>query len=244
MLTAIIIEDEPLSRKALEALVTKYVQGIEVIGTAGNVAEGVKLIHALRPEIVFLDIELPEQNGFKLFDYCEQDQFFTIFTTAYSDYAIKALKMSAVDYLLKPIDPDELSLAVEKVKKQKEKLENKKIETLRANINDKANKIALPVQEGYVFEEIKNIVRCEATDNYTLFYFEKKDKMLVSKTLGNFEEILGEHDFLRINRTDMVNLNFVAQFIRGKKSTLVLQDGTILSVSEQKKNELIDYYVR
>ncbi len=244
MLRAIIIEDEPLSRKALETLVLKYCKEVEIVGTAANVAEGVKLIHSIKPEIVFLDIELPEQNGFKLFDYCDSDTFFTIFTTAYSDYAIKALKMSAVDYLLKPIDPDELVEAIEKVKKQKNKFENRKMGVLRSNINDKANKIALPVQEGYVFEEIKNIIRCEATDNYTFFYFEKKDKMLVSKTLGNFEEILSEHDFLRINRTDMVNLHFVAQFIRGKKPTLVLQDGTVLNVSEQKRNELIDFYIK
>jgi two-component system, LytTR family, response regulator len=242
MKKAIIIEDEENGRLVLENLLKKYCPTVQLVGTAGSIKEAIPLIIAHEPHVVFLDIELPESNGFTLFDHFSTTQFSTIFVTAYSEYALKALKLSAIDYLLKPIDPDELVNAVAKIDGKNAKEQHGKINTLVHNINSGLSKIALPTNEGLIFIEANTLLRCEAESNYTTVYFKDQTKLLVSKNLGFFDDLLVDFPFFRVSRNALINMNAVAKFNRGKKSYVIMDDGTELLLSENKRDEFMQIF--
>jgi len=200
-LKAFLVDDEENSRTALKNMLVDYCKDVAVIGEAGTVKKAVAAIKILQPDLVFLDIMMPKENGFELFNYFDSPNFDVIFSTAYNDYAVKAFQLSAIDYLLKPVDLTLLRNAIEKVK-EKKSLDSQpdRISVLEKNMNSNLEKISLPTNEGYLYIEIKNIVRCEAQGNYTQFYFKDEDKILVSKTLKSYESILSDLHFFRINR--------------------------------------------
>lgn len=239
---AVIVEDEESSKIALNNLLEKFCDNVKVIGTATNVMEAVKLINKQKPELVFLDIELPGLNGFELLDYYNKMPFEIIFTTAYDIYAIKAIKLSAVDYLLKPIDLEELKEALQKVVNKKEiSTQSKRISYLKANLSSSFQRIALPVQDGYEFVVIDHIIRLEADGNYTRFFLQTGEKFLISKTLKHFEEILSGNQFLRINRSDFINMLHVKKLLRSKKLSVMMRDGCELGVADTRREELIAF---
>lgn len=242
-LRAIIIDDIESSRDTLFFLIQKYCKNIDVIAQAATVKSSVSLIKEHQPDLVFLDIEMPEENGFALFDYFPSPDFNVIFTTAYDEYAIRAFKISAVDYLLKPINLEELKTAVKKVVDIRDQMFfQQRYQTLKENVNSLMNKIILPTDKGYIFAEIEKIVRCEAVSNYTNFIFEDGQKIMVSKTLKTFEDILSDFNFFRISRSNLVNMNFVVQFGLNKKS-IQLSDDSILTISERRRKEFFeDFY--
>jgi len=244
LLRAFIVEDEENGRQLLKNLLKKYCPNVKVVGMSASVKEAVPLIMDKNPDVVFLDIELPEGNGFTLFEYFSFTQFSTIFITAHSEYALRALKMSALDYLLKPLDPEELVVAVNKLANKNPIENNEKINSLVNNISKGVIKVALPTMEGLRFVDFDNIIRCEAENNYTLVYMTHTGKLLISKTLSYFEDILSDFQFFRINRYCLVNLNYVEKFSRGKKNYVHLTDGTELLLSDGKKEEFMTYFAR
>ncbi|NMM47428.1 LytR/AlgR family response regulator transcription factor [Marinigracilibium pacificum] len=242
MLSSIIVDDESRSRESLQILLTDFCEGVEVVSLCQNVKEGIEAIELHDPDIVFLDIQMQRETGFDLLASFKEINFEIIFTTAYSDYAIKAFQFCALDYLLKPIDVQDLQNAITKVKAKQNKDVDKRLEILLQNLkhhSTKLNKIALPCNDGLIFIEISDILYCEASSNYTKIYTIEGKNFLVSKTLKEYENMLGDHNFFRIHHTHLVNLNFIQKYVRGEGGHVVMNDGTILNVSKRKKEGFI-----
>jgi len=240
MIRALIIEDEKNSRIALENMLTKFCVGVEVVAAVDSIVAGIEAINEHQPELVFLDVEMPVHNGFKLFDHFKVPFFNVIFTTAFQEYAIKAFRFSAVDYLLKPINLEELRMAVKKVMDRKEtEFIKDKLKLLSENLNNACNKLALPTMDGYYFVDLKNIIRCESESNYTYFHLIDGKKILVSKTLKVFSKLLENHNFFRISRSDLVNLNHIEKFGRQKSPSVTMIDNTKLNISLRRKEAFL-----
>lgn len=241
MLTAIIIDDELKGRIALRQKLKDYCTEVQIIGEAESAAEGISLIQLHKPDIVFLDIEMPRMDGFKMLQQLPEKNFHLIFTTAYDQYAIKAIKFAAFDYLLKPIDIEELKMAVSRINKLHFSDTEKKLEVLNQNMADKNtfNKIAISTQNSLLLFELNDIVYLEANRNYTTLYFKEHPKLIASKTLKDFEDLLPSAIFFRIHHSYIININYIEKYIKGEGGQVGLQDGTLLDVSRRKKEEFL-----
>jgi two-component system LytT family response regulator len=245
-INAIIIDDEERARRTLRLLIETFCPDVEILGTYKNVPEGVLAINKLNPQLVFLDIEMPEYNGFELLGFFRDIDFEIIFVTAYNQYALKAFEVSAVDYLLKPVDSDLLIKAISKVEGR---LQNnsmqERLSTLQANTqNEVFKRIALPVSDGLLFIEIEEIVLLEADGAYTSVFLKDDSEILVSKRLKFFEEVLKERPaFYRPHRSFIVNINFVKKLNRNE-STLELDNKKAIPLPRNKKNEFEDLLKR
>ncbi len=239
MIKTVVIDDETNGRNIIKSFVEKYCSGIEVTGEADSVASGIECIKEHNPDLVFLDIQMQDGTGFDLLEKLPKKSFKLIFVTSFDHYAIKAFKFSAVDYILKPVDPDQLIEAVEKVKAMSpgETVESK-IDVLISNINS-LEKIALPASDGIRFVKINDIVRCESDNNYTMFYLTGKEKILVSKTLKDYEALLSGSKFYRVHKSHLVNLKYIAKYVPGEGGYLILEDGSHVDVSRRKKEGLM-----
>jgi two-component system LytT family response regulator len=207
-----------------------------------NVAEGIEAINRLKPDVVFLDIQMQRETGFDLLTRLKQIDFELIFTTAYSEYAIKAFKFSAIDYLLKPIDVPELQAAIEKVSKKRENNISARIEHLIHNLKPASSqkfKIALPSSDGLVFVKVEEILYCEAESNYTQIHLVNGAKHLVSRTLKEYEDLLSDQDFFRIHNSYIINLNLIKNYVRGEGGYVVMTNGKSLDVSKRKKESFL-----
>ncbi len=236
MIKTVIIDDDPGSRKAIFNILTNYCKEVAVAGEAGDVASGYKIIKRLRPDAVFLDIEMPDGNGFDLLELFDTVDFHVIFITAHNQYAIKAFEYSAIDYILKPVDPEKLLKAIKKLKNLSPK-KNQSDERVRILLNNKNNvsKIALPTRNGYRFVKVKDIVRCEAENNYTHFYLQTNEKILVTRTLKDYENILQDNFFVRVHQSHLINVDYVEQYIKGDGGTAIMSDGSEVEISRRKK---------
>ena len=242
MLTAIIIDDEENGRIALKQKLKDYCPTVKVIAEAENGLEGMEMIQQFQPQLVFLDIEMPGMDGFEMLINIPDKKFHLVFTTAYDQYAIKAIKYAAFDYLLKPIDIDELKETIERLEYAPvPDVTIKKLETLEQNLLTKPflNKIAVPTQEGLLFFDINHIIRLEAQSNYTLIYFDDQPKMMASRTLKEFEEILPADTFFRIHNSHIINLLFIKKYIRGDGGQVEMKKGDHILVSRRKKDEFL-----
>ncbi|MCC6370978.1 MAG: response regulator transcription factor [Bacteroidia bacterium] len=236
---AIIIDDEERARSALQKLLQDYCENIEVISLCANVPEGVLAVNKLRPQLVFLDIEMPEYNGFELLSFFRDVDFEIIFVTAYNEYALRAFEVSAVDYLLKPVDIDKLKHAVEKASKKIGSFDMKnRLEVLKESfLSEQFNKIALPVADGLLFVETSEIVYLEADGAYTEVWLKNGSKILVSKKLKFFEEVLDKRpNFFRSHRSYIVNINFIKKYNKADNA-LTLDNGKTIIISRERKNE-------
>lgn len=240
MIDALIVDDEDNSRQTLSNMLEKYCTGVNVIGKAPSVKVARTIIEDKSPDVVFLDIEMPIENGFKLLEYYEQPDFDVVFTTAYDQYAVKAFKFSAVDYLLKPIDLEELRDAVEKVKSNKAGSKKPQYETLQYNINNNLKKLALPTLEGYSFIDLEEILYCEASNNYTIVYSTSGKKVIVSKTLREYEDLLTDFNFFRVNRSHLINLSYILEYKKGRRPIIVMNNKTEVSLASSRKKEFLD----
>jgi two-component system LytT family response regulator len=244
MLQALIVDDEFKSRENLKNLLTDYCENVEVVGQAKNVKEGIDLIDYLTPDLVFLDVQMQDETGFDLLNHYAKHDFGVIFTTAYSEYAIKALRFAAIDYLLKPIDIEELQEAVKKAESRisDEKNFNYKLDILLQNLkpDNKSNfKIALPTINGLVFIKVSDILYCVGENNYTVIHAPNGKKYMVSKTLKEYEELLSDHNFFRIHKSYLVNLNEVKEYVKGEGGYVVMNDQKMLHVSKRKKESFL-----
>lgn len=238
---ALIIDDEKHSRETLKNLIESYCVGIEIIGLAATVNEAVKMISTLKPELVFMDIELQPGTGFDILSQLEEVDFEVIFTTAFDQYAIKAVKFSSLDYLLKPIDIEELQRAVEKAKKIKNKQDYaRQLHNLIQNLHfPKESKICLATAEGFEFVNTPEIIYCEASGSYTTFVLTEKRKLLVSKHLKEYENLLTEHHFMRVHNSYLINLREVKKYSKSDGGYITMNNNDIVSISRNKKNEFL-----
>jgi len=242
MLDAIVIDDELNGRIALKQKLQDYCPTVRVVAEAENGVDGMEKIHQCKPHLVFLDIEMPVMDGFEMLLQIPDKKFHVIFTTAYDQYAIKAIKYAAFDYLLKPIDIDELKQTIERLTYAPiPEQTGKKLETLEQNLLTKPflNKIAVPTQEGLLFFDINQILRLEAQSNYTMIYFEDQSKLMASRTLKEFEEILPVDTFFRIHNSHIINLLFIKKYIRGDGGQVEMKNGDFILVSRRKKDEFL-----
>lgn len=236
-----IIEDERKGREFLRELLERYCPQVELVGEADSVTAGVELIAREQPALVFLDVEMPVHNGFRLFDMVPEVNFEVIFVTAFDQYALKAFEYSAVDYLLKPVRIAKLKQAVEKVAGKVEwNSRHQRAEAFKDNRSGNFEKIVLPSQGGYQFVKVPEIVRCEADSNYTLFHLTDGRKILASKTLKLVEELLGDRDFFRIHQSHLINLRHVVRYVKGRSGQVEMDDGSLLDVSVRRKAALLD----
>ncbi len=244
-LKTIIVEDESRGRNALRALLLSN-SSIKFIGEASNVDEAKVLIETNEPDLVLLDIEMPYKNGFDLLAELPNRKFDVIFTTAYDTYAIKAIKFSAMDYLLKPIDPEELILAIEKTIEKRSKNDykpqnqiNNLLENLRT-INLQNLKLSLPTSDGSLFLSIDEIIRFESDASYTRFFILNEQKpILVSKTLKDYDDILQDYGFCRVHHSRVINLKHIKKYIKGEGGIAVMIDGSEVEISRRKKESFL-----
>ena len=243
MLRAIIIDDERSSRNALRQKLINHCQEVEVIAECENGEEGIKSISEVKPDIIFLDVEMPRMNGFTMLQQLKQHNFEIIFITAYDHYAIKAIKFSALDYLVKPVEIADLKTAVEKVvEKRKNTTNNAALETLLHNLMNKEKeqyRIAIPSMDGLQFVATGNIIYLEANSNYTNFYLMNDKKITVAKTLKDFEELLPGSIFLRIHHSYIININCIEKYVKGEGGYVVMKNGVTLDVARRKKEEFL-----
>lgn len=242
MIHAVIIDDEQHCTDRLVHLLRQYHAGtVSIAATASSVQEGLAAIQQHQPQLLFLDVQLTDGSGFDLLKQCNDINFRIIFTTAYDRFAIEAIRFSAIGYLLKPVEEDELAEALAKVISTSVEHTRQMAGVIETNSNNPAKKkrLTVPVGNELLFINIEDIVRCHSDINYTSIYKNDNQKIVVAKTLKEFEELLAGYDFFRIHNSDLINLSYLKSYNKGKGGSVVLTDGTVLEVSTRRKEEFL-----
>lgn len=241
MIKAVIIDDIEQARITLKKDLQVYAGDVQVIGEASGVLEGAKLLRSVTPDIVFLDIQMQDGSGFDLLDILKDIPFKIIFITASDAHAIKAFRYAAIDYLMKPVDPDELVSALKKYREQKLN-ESEKYKLLNESLKNHAKpheRLALHTQDKIHIVAIQDILRCESNVNYTEFYFSNAKKLLVTKTLKEFEDLLSDQGFYRVHQSHLINTKYIKEFIKTNGGYLLMNDGSPVPVSTRKRSEVM-----
>ncbi|MEM7103644.1 MAG: LytTR family DNA-binding domain-containing protein [Bacteroidota bacterium] len=240
MITAIIIDDMQEARQLLRADVEDNCPQVKLVGEAEGVVSGAKAIKQLKPDLVFLDIQMEDGTGFDLLEILPEINFKLIFTTASDAWAIKAFRYSAVDYLLKPIDPQELQEAVAKIE-EKPQVQQESFDILLDTVKEQVNpkRLALHTLDKIHVVQISDILRCESTGSYTEFFFTTQKKLLVTRTLKEFDKLLADHQFIRVHQSHLVNTLHIREFVKVDGGYIVMNDGSKIPVSTRKKPEVI-----
>lgn len=240
-MTAIIVDDEKHCREVLEHLLAKYCSDVKLLANCADGAEALQALQLQMPDILFLDIEMPGMNGFELLEKCPHVDFEIIFTTAYNEYAIKAIKHSALDYLLKPIDKEELKVAVQRAKESKSNKPSERINDLleMLNIKKPAKRFAAATMEGLIMVNADDILYCESDSAYCKLFFANGKTLFLSKTLKEVEEVLHGENFCRIHHSYLINLNYIQKYIKGEGGEVVMNNGASLPVSRTRKQDFL-----
>ena len=251
MIKVVLVDDEVQSCKSLAIKLKDIAEDIEIVGTFHHPDKAIPGIRKLKPELVFLDIEMPGMNGFQMLEKMEEFDFEVIFVTAYDEYTLNALRISALDYLLKPVDTELLKNALTRLRKKISMRENSsqtkdQLELLGETLKEQhaPKRLALATLQGIVFLKINEIIRVEALSNYSTFFLINKQKIMVSKTLKEFEPILTMQNFFRISRSCIVNTDYIVKYKNEDGGVLELQDGSEISVGPNRKNELVELLSR
>lgn len=244
MIKAIIVDDELGARESLSKMIEKNCKQIEIIAKVDSMLAAFEAITNKEPDLVFLDIEMPNGNAFDLLEKFKTINFNIIFTTAYDHYAIKAIKFSAVDYILKPIDPEELVVAVKRFEERtgKSATLDKQFKTLLSNVRpeNKLKKVGIPDGDGLIFINLSDIIRCDSDGNYTFFILTSGKKIIASRTLGEYEQMFAEDNFFRIHRSHLINLEHVKKYIKGEGGYVVMSDNSQVEVSRRNKTDFLE----
>jgi two-component system LytT family response regulator len=243
MIKSIIIDDEPNNVIVLANMLQEFCPQVTLLGEAGNAVKAVTLIKEVEPDLVFLDVEMPYGNGFDVLDRLLPVRFEVIFITAFKEYSLKAIRYRALDYLLKPVDITELKEAVARAEQNiRSKDVNWRLEKFMMDLKKPAsniNKIALPGKTGVVFIPIADIIRCEASNNYTYFIIRNREKIISAKSIKEYEALLPQETFFRVHNSHLVNLNYVQGYRWGRGGDLEMEDGAVIEVAARRKDELI-----
>ena len=235
----VIIDDEESARGTLKTILARYFPQYNIVGEGNNVASGKTAIMQAKPELVFLDIKMPDGTGFDLIKQLDEVDFEVVFTTAYDNYAIRAFEASAMGYLLKPIDIEKLANVLEKVEivlRQQQKANIRQLQVLMDTYGTgQVRRLVIPSIEGFEVVEIEQLVRCEGERNYTNFILANGSKVLTSKTLKEYEELLVKHGFFRIHKSHLINLLHVKRYVKGDGGSVEMSDGASLQISRDKK---------
>jgi len=242
MIKAIIVDDEPYCSEALSILLKRYCPQVELVGSYHSGADALDRIREQPPQLLFLDIEMPRMNGFEMLEKIKDLSFELIFTTSYDQYAIKAIRFSALDYLLKPIDREELQRSVMKVGQRLQYPSPQQMDILFQKLQSPAhllNKIAIPTMDGLQMVTVDHIVHCSSDSNYTILSLKNQQKIVASRTLKEIEELLEEYSFLRVHHSSLANLNEVHKYVKGEGGYLIMSDGSSINVSRSRKEGLL-----
>ncbi len=235
---AVIIDDERGARETLRGLIAMYCPEIVVVGEAGTIEKGIELINASNPDLLLLDIQLQHKTSFELLERIDSQNFALIFVTAYNQFALRAIKFSAIDYLLKPVDPRELVAAVKKMKD--DGTSGVRYNVLREQMQEPdTDTIVLQHSKGFTVVRFNEIIRCLANRNYTHIFFTNGTQLMVSKTLKEFEELLEPHGFMRVHQSHLIRLAAVKNYVRGRQGTIELVDGSSVNLARSRKEEFL-----
>lgn len=246
MIRCVIVDDESKAREILVEMLKLYCSSVEVVGQAHNVKSAFEIINEKEPDLVLLDIKMPDGSGFDLLNKFSDIKFKVVFITAHEEYAIKAFRFSALDYLLKPIDPSDLMSAIEKISAiPLDNGLNEQFDAFKSNYFEEEphgdKRIVLKTQENIYVIYLKDVIRCQSEKNYTYFYFTNRDRIIVSKTLKEFDDLLSEFKFMRVHRSHLINLKYIDRFEKNDGGMIIMTDGTKVEVSHRKKDALLNY---
>jgi len=246
MIRCILIDDESNSLEMMEWLLKTYCPQVKIEDMCSAADEGIQAIHKYRPDVVFLDIEMPHMNGFDMLEQFDKLYFDVVFCTAYDQFAIKAFRYSALNYLLKPVDPDDLKETIRRLEEKKSAPSQGQIELLLQNIRQSSKpgvqRIALTTGDGMIFVPTSDILYCEAESNYTAVVLEGGKKILVSKVLKEIDEALAGPDFFRIHNSFLININRIKKFVRGDGGYVIMEDGANVSISRSRRQEFMELF--
>jgi two-component system LytT family response regulator len=242
MTKVLIIDDENRTRDLISKMIQSFDLNLQVFSMGENVQTAIQAIEAVQPDILFLDIQMPDGTGFDVLKSLKDIKFEVIFITAHEEYAITAIKFSALDYLLKPVDPDELRNATEKALKTIEiKEQESQFEALQNNILPNSKKrLVLKTHESVFVVELEQIIRCEADKNYTTFFLNNGKKIVVSKTLKEYEILLSAYNFLRVQQSHLINLDFIERYDKANGGIVVMKDGAEVPLSQAKREQFFN----
>lgn len=239
---ALIIDDEPHARQALRNMLTLYCPGVRVVGEAGTVASGIEAVAAFQPDLVLLDVEMPDGTGFDLLKRLPEIPFAVIFVTAHEAYALQAIKFSALDYLLKPVQPDELQQAVDRAMKQRHDELILKLRSYAENTAEPQRpprRIVLNTATNVYVINVEEILRCESDENYTRIFFLDRERIVVSRTLKEFDGMLSPFGFFRVHQSHLINMAFVETYQKGLGGTVVMKNQDRVPVSSRRKEAFL-----
>lgn len=243
---ALIVDDELLPRQAIASILQEHFSEIEIVGQASSVKQAVQLIEETHPELVFLDVDLTDGTGFDILNLVKPVDFKIIFITAHQEYALKAIKFSAFDYILKPVSIVELKQAVDRVLSEQathgQHLKLDAFYTNFENIRKEVKKIVLKTSESIHLVNVSDIIRCEADNNYTTFYLVSGDRIIISKGLKDYEDLLGVYGFFRVHQSHLINIKFISRFEKKDGGFVVLTDKTHIPVSQRKRQKLFEMF--
>ncbi len=240
LIKTVLVDDDKSAIITLQAMLAGNFPNIEIVGTANNVSEATFLIDAVKPELVFLDINLPDGEGFDVIERVAYKDFRVIFVTAYDKYAVRAFEFSALHYLVKPVSYELLKTAVERYKDVKVDEIDNRLRILRDSLRSKNEKIIIPSTDGLNIVKLGDIIRLEASDVYTLFYMTNGQRFVASKPLNNYEKILEDLPFSRVHSKHLINLMYVKRYVKGKGGSIILEDNTEVEVSVRKKADFLE----
>jgi two-component system LytT family response regulator len=246
MIRCVLIDDESNSLEMMEWLLKTYCPQVQIEAMCNAAAKGIEAINKYKPDLVFLDIEMPHMNGFDMLEQFDKLSFDVVFCTAYDQFAIKAFKYSALNYLLKPVDPEDLKETIRRIEEKKTTPSKEQVELLFQNIKQvskpSTQRIALTTGDGMIFVLTQDILYCQAESNYTSVVLAGGKKILVSKVLKEIDETLSGHDFFRIHNSYLINLNHIKKYARGEDGYIVMDDGANISISRSKRQEFMDQF--
>lgn len=246
ILRAVIVEDEKKSRETLMGMLERFCPNVIIVGVADGVQTGREQISKNKPDLVFLDIQMQDGSGFKLIETIEDKDFDIIFTTAFDQYALRAIKYEPVDYLLKPIIPDELIAAVERAEQRKSKmkanLESQLQGELQKNSDKNTNKIKLTTSDKVNIVRVDDIIRCASDNYYTIFYFVDSSSIMISKTLKETEELLSKYNFIRPHKSHLINPKHIKSFLKIEGGVILMDDNSKIPVSRRKKEKIMEIF--
>jgi two-component system LytT family response regulator len=246
MIRCILVDDEKNALEMMEWLLKTYCPNVEIMAICNSAEQGIEAIHKFKPDVVFLDIEMPRMNGFDMLEKFDKLFFDVVFCTAYDQFAIKAFKYSALNYLLKPVDPDDLKATVERIEERKAIPTKEQFDLLLQNINQPVKstpqRIALTTNDGMIFVPTSDIIYCEAESNYTKVVLLGGKKIVVSKVLKDIDEALSGPDFCRVHSSFLINVNRIKKYVRGDGGYLIMDDDANISISRNRRQEFMDLF--